>query len=387
LATLAAAEQAAGADARIGEQARLRSHGSAAAPLVDSNNLFTIYSSEVVIMLSDLLFQKEEEILSAWIEGLILGEGIKKPKTELEQECRSLIQGIGQMASNGDRRGIDTLIKEKIAPQKELSEVDLAESEKILSAFKTTLMPIILEEYGQKTIHLFDAIKKIDACINSISLDLISTYQQRARKAEDEHLKKVEDLKRKIREAEITDKLTGLYNYGFFQIYLAYEVRETLRYHYPLSLIMLDIDDFNKYNEEHSYQEGDKLLVEMASLIKDCLREVDMVFRYGGEVFACVLPVTALMNGVNVAERIRFMVKEHPFVSQPPGKISISAGVAGYEPSTKEEPFTEKLKQLIKGKKKDEVGQLYLEIQTSLIEGAERALYQAKQEGKDRVKC
>lgn len=338
-------------------------------------------------MLSDLLFKKEEEILSAWLKGLILVEGLKKPKAELEQECRSLVQGIGLMASKGDRSVIDTLTKEKIEQQKELSDIELAENEKILSAFRTTLMPIILEEYGEDTIHLFNAIKEIDICLHSISFSLISTYQQRVIEAEDKHLKKVEDLKRKIREAEITDKLTGLYNYGFFQIYLASEVKETLRYHYPLSLIMLDIDDFNKYNEKHSYQNGDKLLVEMASLIKDCLREVDLVFRYGGEVFACVLPVTALINGVNVAERIRFMVKEHSFVSCLPGEVRISAGVAGYEPAVEKEPFTEKLKQLIKGKKKDEVGELYLEIQASLIEGAERALYQAKQEGKDRVKC
>ncbi|MDI6791603.1 MAG: GGDEF domain-containing protein [bacterium] len=336
-------------------------------------------------MLSELLLKREEEILSAWIKSLLVVEGLKKPKAELEEECRSFLQGVGLMASEGDRSLVDTLINEKIKQQKGLSDIDLVESEKILTGFKTTLMPIILEEYGEETIYVLDAVKEIDGCLNSISFGLISNYQERVRQAEDKHLKKVENLQRKIRETEVTDKLTGLYSYGFFQTYLSSEIKETLRYHYPLSLIMLDIDDFNQYNKRHGYQEGDKLLFEMASLIKDCLREVDLVFRYGGEVFACVLPVTALRNGANVAERIRFMVKEHPFVSHPAGEISISGGVASYEPSAEKEPFTERLKQLLKGKKKDEAGQLYLEIQASLVEGAEKALYQAKQEGKDRV--
>lgn len=159
-----------------------------------------------------------------------------------------------------------------------------------------------------------------------------------------------------------TDRLTGLWNYGYFQHQLAEEVKRATRFNRHLSLLMIDIDLFKKFNDTLGHIAGDRLLQEISDIIKESCREVDLVARYGGEEFAVILPETFKEKAYSSAERIRKLTAAHPChykEGQPSKRITISIGVASFpqDASNKED----------------------------LIAFADKALYVAKETGRNRV--
>ncbi len=131
----------------------------------------------------------------------------------------------------------------------------------------------------------------------------------------------------------ITDGLTGLFNYRCFHTMLEREYRRAARYKRPLSLIILDIDYFKRYNDTNGHSLGNEALRQVAEILRQVCRDVDIVVRYGGEEFIVLLPETGLAEAEGVAERIREAIAGHPFVSregQPGGMLTVSLGVAGY---------------------------------------------------------
>jgi diguanylate cyclase (GGDEF)-like protein len=164
-----------------------------------------------------------------------------------------------------------------------------------------------------------------------------------------------------VRRLATIDGLTGLYNRRSFTDMISREMRRILRYKQHFSLILLDIDHFKNYNDTNGHLLGDKLLTQFAQVLKTSVREQDIVARYGGEEFAVILPHTDAERGLVVAEKIRQAVASESFPSadsQPAGHVSVSAGVA----DTLEEVKT------------------YQE----LIDRADRALYKAKELGRNR---
>lgn len=164
-----------------------------------------------------------------------------------------------------------------------------------------------------------------------------------------------------VRRLATIDGLTGLYNRRSFSDMISREMRRILRYKQHFSLILLDIDNFKNYNDTNGHLMGDKLLTMFAQVLKTSVREQDIVSRYGGEEFAVILPHTDAERGMVVAEKIRQGVvgTDFPYAdSQPMGHISVSAGVAD----------------TIEGVK------TYQE----LIDRADRALYRAKESGRNR---
>ena len=97
-------------------------------------------------------------------------------------------------------------------------------------------------------------------------------------------------LLEKMKQLAITDGLTGLYNSRHFFHELKQEIKRFQRYSRPLSLLILDIDFFKKYNDTWGHLEGDKVLMSMGMMISSCLRSMDTAYRYGGEEFAVLLP-------------------------------------------------------------------------------------------------
>jgi diguanylate cyclase (GGDEF)-like protein len=159
-----------------------------------------------------------------------------------------------------------------------------------------------------------------------------------------------------------TDRLTGLWNYGYFQHQLSEEVKRANRFNRHLSLLMIDIDHFKKYNDTLGHMAGARLLKEIADILKSSCREVDLVARYGGEEFAIILPETYKEKAYSSAERIRKLTAAHPCHyqdGQPSKRITISIGVSSFpqDSSNKEE----------------------------LISCADKALYVAKETGRNRV--
>jgi len=160
----------------------------------------------------------------------------------------------------------------------------------------------------------------------------------------------------------ITDPLTGLLNRRYLEERLTEELNRSSRYTYPMSCLMIDIDDFKKYNDRNGHQAGDLALKITAHSLKAALRSADVACRYGGEEFCVLLPQTSISEAGVIAERMRQRVTEtdYPFgKSQPMGTVSISIGISTF---TKNIDTAEKV-----------------------IAAADRALYHAKAEGKNRV--
>jgi diguanylate cyclase (GGDEF)-like protein len=113
-------------------------------------------------------------------------------------------------------------------------------------------------------------------------------------------------LYRKVQEQAIRDGLTGLYNHRYFQERLQQECTLARRYGMPLSLLMLDVDDFKRFNDEHGHQMGDEVLREVGHILATAVRQgIDIPARYGGEEFAVILPHTTTSGAQCLGHRLR----------------------------------------------------------------------------------
>lgn len=160
----------------------------------------------------------------------------------------------------------------------------------------------------------------------------------------------------------ITDPLTGLLNRRYLQERMNEEVNRSKRYDYPMSFLMIDIDDFKSYNDLNGHQAGDQALQITAHCLKVALRSADVACRYGGEEFGILLPQTPLTEACAIAERMRQRVAETVYPhgkSQPLGRVTISIGASTFY-------------------KQGDTPEL-------MIAAADRALYDAKSKGKNRV--
>jgi len=168
------------------------------------------------------------------------------------------------------------------------------------------------------------------------------------------------ESERKYRKLSITDGLTKLYNSRHFYNELKKEISRTDRHHNPLSLILLDIDDFKAFNDRYGHLEGDKVLSQMGKVIKRSIRQFDSGYRYGGEEFAVLLPETNSEATFTVAERIRQ-----------------TFGTSAFTPGNGEAVYS---KVSIGGAQ-----HLSNEDFKSLVRRADTALYQAKNQGKNQT--
>ncbi len=110
-----------------------------------------------------------------------------------------------------------------------------------------------------------------------------------------------------------TDSITQVWNHGFFQHILSEEMEKTQKSSEKLTLLMIDIDNFKKFNDTYGHQNGDILLRELATLLKKSSRDRDFVCRYGGEEFSIVLTQTSKEQGFDIAERMREEIAHHDF--------------------------------------------------------------------------
>jgi len=120
----------------------------------------------------------------------------------------------------------------------------------------------------------------------------------------------------KIQQETFVDELTQLNNYRYFIKNLKHEIIRASRYRSPLTLVILDVDDFKKYNDTNGHLTGNKALKKLAKIIKKSLRNVDIVARFGGEAFALLLPATDESGGLAIAERIRRRVEKDSFINE-----------------------------------------------------------------------
>jgi diguanylate cyclase (GGDEF)-like protein len=165
---------------------------------------------------------------------------------------------------------------------------------------------------------------------------------------------------KRLEDMATTDKLTGLANRQAFDLLMPQAISEALRGGEPLLAMLVDIDDFKAVNDRHGHLAGDTVLKEVARIVKAELRASDIVCRWGGEEFLLVLKRTGMDQGTTLAERIRASVGAERFRHEGIEiRVTVSAGLAAYAEG---------------------------EAPDALIERADRALYEAKAAGRDRVR-
>ncbi|ESQ13166.1 MAG: hypothetical protein N838_16200 [Thiohalocapsa sp. PB-PSB1] len=160
----------------------------------------------------------------------------------------------------------------------------------------------------------------------------------------------------------IIDRLTGLYNHGFFVQRLALELQRSKQMQDPVSLVMIDVDFFKQFNDRYGHESGNDALARLAQIVKSVARRGDVIARYGGEEFIALLYGSTREEADMFAERVRSKVESSDFASddkQSSRRLTLSAGVACY-PEDAAEPH-------------------------ALILAADSRLYLAKQQGRNRV--
>ena len=162
--------------------------------------------------------------------------------------------------------------------------------------------------------------------------------------------------KKHIEGLSVTDTLTQLYNRLKLDKAIAYEIERSRRYHNPLSIVMFDIDDFKSVNDTYGHQVGDSVLVNIADIVHDIVREADIAGRWGGEEFMIICPDTDIDGAVRLAEKLRKAIAENRFTAVGNKTCSFGATMLRLE-----------------------------EDADSFINRADNALYQAKREGRNRV--
>tara|TARA_B100000315_G_C14510443_1_gene556690 strand:- start:245 stop:1048 length:804 start_codon:yes stop_codon:yes gene_type:complete len=153
-----------------------------------------------------------------------------------------------------------------------------------------------------------------------------------------------------------TDSLTSLWNYGYFQYKLDEELTKAESADLPLSIMMVDVDDFKKFNDTNGHIQGDNALKQLSEVLKENSRKIDILCRYGGEEFSLILPANNKKEALLLGERIRKSVQEKKILGS---NFTVSIGISSFPQDSKDK--------------------------IELIEKADQALYQAKKEGKNKV--
>ncbi len=165
----------------------------------------------------------------------------------------------------------------------------------------------------------------------------------------------LQQLTQELEAISLTDSLTNLPNRRAFEQRIATEWQHTLRYATPLSIMMVDVDHFKRFNDDFGHQTGDEVLLQVGQLLAKAVRSTDFASRYGGEEFIVILPNSSLQDTLPIAQRICDEIAQHPWPQRP---VTVSVGVAAYSNQANVQ---------------------------DLIAQADKALYQAKADGRNRV--
>jgi diguanylate cyclase (GGDEF)-like protein len=166
----------------------------------------------------------------------------------------------------------------------------------------------------------------------------------------------LKDKAGKFEQLSVTDSLTGLLNRRYMEARVVEEIKRSTRHGFGMSFMMLDVDNFKTYNDTFGHPAGDEALKMVATVIRETLRAADVAARFGGEEFSILLPQTTAEEAIAIAERIRHNLEHHDF---PHRQVTASIGVASCSAE--------------------------LCISADLVAAADRALYEAKRRGRNRV--
>ncbi len=275
------------------------------------------------------------------LQGTKLYFDIKHPVSD--EEMKKIKQYLGLLIEDNQKKSVETFfVYNSLAVSKDAKN-------KISSHFNVPLR-IHGESIGYLTLHSEKPkafTQKLVDIINLLGLDFAMVF-------------KLLLLYDEVKELSITDGLTELYNKHYFLEVFDKEFERAKRFNNNMSLIMMDIDFFKSVNDTYGHLQGDTVLKEMGSIIKQNIRKTDFPARYGGEEFVILAINADIQNTTKLAEKIRKVVESHSFKAETePLKLTVSFGVA---------TATETVRH-----------------QVDLIKMADDALYQAKKSGRNKV--
>ncbi len=254
---------------------------------------------------------------------------IRQISSQIESTLGDVLHRMGEVGASADRYG----------------DVLAAVSSEIAGADSSGVQEIVAKLVSE-TRRMADQNDSLQAELETSSLEINQLREDLAN----------------VRQESLTDALTGIANRKMFDTTLRECADAALRNAEPMSLMLLDIDHFKKFNDTFGHQLGDKVLQLVAHTLTQCVKGRDLPARYGGEEFGIILPQTNLEAATTLADQVRLSVAQRKIVrkstGQDLGTITMSIGVSAYVPG---------------------------EDLAGLIERADGALYAAKDAGRNRV--
>ncbi|WP_016952888.1 diguanylate cyclase [Anabaena sp. PCC 7108] len=258
----------------------------------------------------------------------------------------------------------DLILLDLMMPEMDGLEV----CEQIQSNPELSEIPIIFISASKEQDHLLQAFEKgaVDYMVKPFhTAELLARVRMHLElKYSRQKLKKLlheqGELVKKLEKLANTDPLTEIWNRRYLLMIAEQEIKRSQRYYLPFSVLLIDIDYFKRINDTFGHSIGDEVIIFMTKTVFSCLRQVDSFGRFGGEEFVVLLPETDIHGAIIVAERIRENINnQYIFVGEKKVSITVSIGIASYNSTDKT-------------------------IDT-IIQRADKALYQAKNQGRNRV--
>jgi diguanylate cyclase (GGDEF)-like protein/PAS domain S-box-containing protein len=316
------------------------------------------------------------QIINRELEHEITGhQQAEEALRESEERYRALVENANDMVFRTDNHGIFTFVnastiriagyeEEEIIGKHYPTFIRADRRDEAIKFFGRQFVKGIKNTYSEypmitkdgREVWLGQNTQLIFENGNVVGFQAVSRDITERRRLEEELTESAE----RYRELSTVDDLTRLYNSRHFYNQLKMEIDRLERHEHPLTLLLLDLDDFKKFNDTYGHIEGDQVLLRLGQVIQRCLRKADSAYRYGGEEFTIILPMTTSEEGIVNAERIREELKKENF-SPVPGKhvhLTLSMGIAQY-----------KIKEDIK----------------AFVSRVDHLMYEAKKNGKDRI--
>lgn len=262
----------------------------------------------------------------------------------LKRFNRSREEMIGMSAAD--------LVPPEIAAEVRRHELSIIEADRLTTAEETVPTPDGLSHYWLS--FRFPLKSSGEKFIGCIAIDI--TERKFYERQLENYQRQLEEVVAKLEDLAVTDALTGIKNKGAFQNRLNEEWQRARRYNLPMSLLLLDVDFFKKYNDSFGHPAGDEVLKKVAAIMEQQARPSDFVARFGGEEFAIILTNTEIEGAYIVAERLRRAIESATWPHRP---VTASIGIASSQPEMKE--------------------------RSELLESADQALYRAKANGRNCV--
>jgi len=175
-----------------------------------------------------------------------------------------------------------------------------------------------------------------------------------------ERTKELEEMAEELKVLATTDSLTKVNNRYAIMNTMETEISRAKRYNEPLSVLLFDVDHFKNINDNYGHDIGDVVLYQLAQAVKESLRDIDIIGRYGGEEFLVLMPNTVIENAKNSAERIRMTIEKHCF--QTVGTVTISLGLAQWQEGEDVNTLFKRLDKLMYRSKETGRNRLYTDL-------------------------